>query len=252
MEKEFVVNKLKVKVFESNSQLGEAAALHMESILKDAIGQKGFARVIFASAPSQNTFLDTLKKLPIEWEKVHGFIQDEYLGASLEDAHSFGKFIKDKLFSQVSMGEVYYLDGLAEDIEKELDRYSNLIKSAPIDVICVGIGENGHIAFNEPHEADFNDPKFMKIITLDDKCRLQQFNDFGFKTIDEVPTNGLTLTIPAILSCERLICIVPGERKAEAVKQTLAGEISEKCPASIMRRHANATLFLDCHSASLL
>lgn len=252
MEKSFFVDKLKVRISQTNSQLGEIAAAQVESIIRDAIRQKGEARVIFASAPSQNSFLEALKMLHIEWAKVHAFIQDEYLGASLQDAYSIGKYIKDQFFSQVPIVHVDYLNGAADDIKLELERYTALIQDAPIDVICLGIGENGHIAFNEPHEADFKDKDFFKKITLDEKCRIQQFNDFGFETINDVPEFGLTLTIPAILSCNNLVCIVPGQRKAEAVRCTLLGEVTEMCPASIMRCHDHATLYLDKDSAKLL
>lgn len=248
----FQVDKLEVNVLKSNALLGERAADLVEWAIRDAIAEKGSARVVFASAPSQNTFIEAIRKRPIQWEKVTAFDQDEYLGATLNDAHSFGKYLHDRLFSQVPVGQVHYLNGVAEDMQAEFARYARLIQQAPIDVICLGVGENGHIAFNEPHEADFNDPLFIKRITLDEKCRVQQFHDFGFKTIEDVPQYGLTLTISAVMSCNRLVCIVPGERKAQAIQAALENEVSTSCPASVMRRHEKATLILDNESARLL
>ena len=146
--------------------------------------------------------------------------------------------------------KVYFLNGDAENLQKELQRYADLLMKHPIDVACIGIGENGHIAFNDPAVADFEDRKLVKLVTLDEACRNQQLGEGWFPTFDDVPEQALTLTIPAIMSCKSISCVVPDDRKANAVYNTLYGEISTDCPASILRTHPNTTLFLDSDSAS--
>lgn len=246
-------DKLHVEVYSNRKELGQAAAKQVAEKIRECIAAKGEARVVFASAPSQLEFLQELvKEEGIDWAKVEAFNQDEYIGATLSDAHSFGKFIKEVLYDKVHPGTIHFIDGTAADVDAECERYASLLQEKEIDIICLGVGENGHVAFNEPHEADFNDPKALKTITLDEKCRVQQFHDFGFRTMADVPDKGVTITIPLIMQAANLYCMVPTERKAEAIKDMLLGPVDEKCPASVLRLHDAAVLYLDCDSAKLL
>jgi glucosamine-6-phosphate deaminase len=173
---------------------------------------------------------------------------DEYLGLAVPDPQSFGKFIKDKIFDKAGFKSVSYIDGRAENIEAECERYGGLLKKYPPDVVCMGIGENGHIAFNDPPVADFSDKSMLKAVELDEICRRQQVNDGCFKTLDDVPAHALTLTIPALMSGAYIFCTVPAASKAGAVKRTVYGEINEACPATILRTHNNAVLYCDAES----
>jgi 6-phosphogluconolactonase/glucosamine-6-phosphate isomerase/deaminase len=175
-----------------------------------------------------------------------------YIGLNKDAPQGFGNFLRDRIFGQVNFKSVNYLQGNAADPEQECRRYSELLRSRKIDAVCMGIGENGHIAFNDPHVAEFDDPSLVKVVELDQKCRMQQVNDGCFETIDQVPTHALTLTIPALMSGGRLFCVVPAKTKAQAVKGTVQGKIEEACPASILRTHAHAALYLDQDSSSLL
>ena len=206
------------------------------------------ANVVFAAAPSQNETLAHLLKQDIDWTKVRGFHQDEYIG--LDPAHSagFGNFMRRTIFDLVPFKELHYLLCKPEEAEAKCASYSELLKKYPADLIFLGFGENGHMAFNDPAVADFNDPKMVKIVELDDICRQQQVNDGCFQSIDQVPTHALTLTIPTLYNVENVFCVVPAASKAEAVKNTVYGQISEDCPASILRKHPNAILYCDSDS----
>lgn len=243
---------LMVEIYENRELMGKAAAEAVAAKICELQKEKDEVRIVFASAPSQKEFLEHLSRNPdIDWKKVVAFNQDEWVGVSLEEDHSFGKFIKEKLYDIVHPGKCYFINGM-NDMEEECERFGKLLTEKKIDIICLGVGENGHIAFNEPHEADFNDPKILKTIKLDERCRIQEFNDFNFASIDDVPTHGVTVTIPTILSVENIYTIVPSKRKAEAIKNALEGEITENCPASVLRRANRATLFMDYDAASLL
>jgi len=209
--------------------------------------------IVFASAPSQNEFLEELSQSPgIHWNEITAFHLDEYIGLSTDAPESFGHFLRVKLFEKVHPGNVYYLNGMAGDLETECKRYTGLLKEYPLDIACIGIGENGHLAFNDPPFADFQDLLLVKIVELDLVSRQQQVHDGCFKSLQEVPQKAITLTIPAILSAKFIHCMVPAQFKAEAVKRTLQGPISTSCPASILRTHENAILFLDGDSAKLV
>jgi len=240
---------LKAEVHPNRDEMGKAAAEAAAEVLNAAIALRGEARVVFASAVSQSDFLKHLKTKPIDWSKVVAFHQDEWVGITKNNAISFSLFVREHLYADVNPGTIHELDGTAEQ-EAECERYAKLLTEKPLDLFVIGIGENGHIAFNDPHVADFNDPKVMKVIDLDEKCRIQQQNDFKFDNIDDVPTHGLTVTIPAILAAENVITVVPTIRKAEAVLAALTGPISEACPASILRNKKGAVLYLDPDSAS--
>ena len=241
---------LTVEVYRDRADLGAAAAQQVGETLIGLIREKGEARIVFASAASQNEFLSGLCEYPgIDWSKVTAFHQDEWVGVPMDRDYSFGGFIKRKLFDVVHPGTVCYLDGMAADMAAECDRYGRILTEKPLDIIILGVGENGHIAFNEPHEADFNDPKIMKLITLDERCRQQQKNDFGFASIDDVPRMGVTVTIPVIRKAGHVFVVVPGARKSEAVAAALTGPVSENCPASILRTMDSAALLLDMDAA---
>jgi glucosamine-6-phosphate deaminase len=196
--------------------------------------------------------LEYLQKLEIDWEKITVFHLDEYKGMAITHPASFRKYLKERILDNVNPKKVYYLGGDAEDIEAEVARYEDLLRKHPVDVACIGIGENGHIAFNDPPVADFNDPKLVKVVELDEACRKQQLGEGWFPTFDDVPTHALSLTIPAIMGCKHISCVVPDERKAEAVFNTINAEISTACPATILRTHPNTILYLDSSSASKL
>lgn len=251
--RKFKADKLEVEIFKDRNDMGKAAAKHTAERMKQYIAEKGEVRVVFAAAPSQDDFYEALcGDKSIDWSKVTAFTQDEYLGASISDSYSLINYIKSRLFDKVNPGTVNFPDGSCENIEAECKRYGDLITERQNDITCLGIGDNGHIAFNEPHEADFNDQKVIKVISVDERCKAQQVNNFGFTENEAVPPYGITLTIPTIMKSKHLFCIVPTERKAEAVKNALEGPITEKCPASVIRLHDSAVLFLETDSASEL
>lgn len=250
--KQFQKDKLKVKVLENVEELGKAAAKSVAKKLNDAIAEKAMANLILATGASQFTFLEHLQKLEIDWKKITVFHLDEYKGMPITHPASFRKYLKERILEKVQPKQVYYLQGDAEDIDEAVIRYENLLKNHSIDVACIGIGENGHIAFNDPPVADFNDPKLVKIVELDEACRRQQLGEGWFPTFDDVPTHALSLTIPAIMSCKHISCVVPDERKAKAVFNTINAEISTACPATILRTHTDTILYLDINSASKL
>ncbi|PAV31677.1 glucosamine-6-phosphate deaminase [Virgibacillus profundi] len=225
--------------------MGRAAAADVIEKMKSLLKEKETIRMVFASAPSQNEFLETLKNASgIDWERVTVFHMDEYIGLKPKSEQSFSKFLCDRLFDGVEPGKIHLINGL-NNAANECQVYSELLNEAPIDIVCLGIGENGHIAFNDPPVADFNDPEKIKMVMLDEVSRQQQVNDEVFPHLDDVPTHALTLTIPALMSGSHLYCIVPGLTKREAVRKTLTGLISEIIPASILRRHPDCTLYLD-------
>lgn len=249
--KEFSAEKLKIKIYDSRKSMGLEAAEEAAIKIKELISKKGEINMIFAAAPSQNEFLaELIADKEIQWDKINAFHMDEYIGLSADAPQGFGNFLRDRIFGVVGFKSVNYLNGNAKDIEEECVRYSELLKQHPTDIVCLGIGENGHIAFNDPPVADFKDSKLVKVVELDDMCRNQQVNDGCFSKINEVPTHALTLTIPALTSGDFMFCIVPAKTKANAAFNTVKGEVSEKCPASILKTHDNATLYLDIDSGS--
>ena len=240
--------KLLVKVFETPRGLGEAAALEAVAALNEVVERKGECNIIFAAAPSQNEFLAALCNSNVDWSKINAFHMDEYIGLPADAPQGFGNFLKDKIFNKVSFKSVMLINGQADSIDHEINRYSNLIQQNPPDILCMGIGENGHIAFNDPHVAHFDDTMEVRAVELDEKCRQQQVNDGCFESLDQVPTHALTLTIPALISASRILCMVPYHTKTQAVTKTVFGEIRETLPASILRLHPDATLYIDSDS----
>jgi glucosamine-6-phosphate deaminase len=249
----FRADKLNVYVYDARPRMGAAAAAVVAGEIRRLIEARGRAVGIFASAPSQNEFLAALVEAPsIDWSRVVGFHLDEYLGMDDRAPQSFRRFLIDRLVNKVAMSEFHGLRGDTEDRAGESERYSELLAANPPDFAVLGIGENGHLAFIDPPFCDFDDPQRVKVVELDEVCRAQQVNDGAFATIDDVPHHALSLTIPTIMARPRLFAIVPGPAKREAIKGTIEGPVATTCPASILRRHPNAYLFIDRDSASLL
>ena len=241
----FTIDQLKVRIFQSSKEIGEAAAEFVELELKAAIQQKGFANLILGTGASQFSFLEALKGKQIEWDKITVFHLDEYIGISDEHPASFRKYLKERILDFVKPGKVHLINGDAENLEEMLNEYESLLASHPIDIACIGIGENGHIVFNDPLVADFNDPRLIKVVELDEACRKQQLGEGWFPNFDDVPKLAVSLTITAIMKCKAVSCVVPDERKSTAVRNALFSEISTACPASVLRKHPNTVLFLD-------
>lgn len=244
------VENLPVYIYDTREEMGAAAAKDAAQRINDIIARRGEANVIFAAAPSQNELLENLLKYDIDWSKVRGFHQDEYIGIDETEPAGFGCFLRRAIFDRVKFKELYFLLCKEEDAEKKCEEYSELLKKYPADLIFLGIGENGHLAFNDPSVADFNDPKILKIVELDDVCRQQQVNDGCFKTFDDVPKRAMSLSMSYIMNTPEAICVVPTDRKANAVKNALYGPVTTACPSSILREHKNAALYLDKDSAS--
>jgi len=243
---------LEVREYPDRPALGGAAAALVAEVIREACATRGEARVIFACAPSQNEFLAALVRHPITWNKVTIFHMDEYVGLRAEHPQSFRHFLRTHLLDHIGEPQAVHLIHAENDPIHEATRYGRLLAEKPIDITCLGIGENGHLAFNDPPVADFRDPQAVKVVELDDMCRQQQVNDGCFPSFDAVPTHALTLTIPTLIGARTISCVVPGDRKAAAVRDTLLGPLSTACPASILRRHENAVLHLDPASAALI
>lgn len=245
-------NKLDVRIYETRGDMGRAASEKFAKEVNELLKIKDELNVVFAAAPSQNEFLEGLENENLNWSRINAFHMDEYIGLAANAPQGFGNFLKERLFDKFSFKSVNYLNGNSEDIAAECARYTALLKQHPIDIVCMGIGENGHLAFNDPPVADFEDKHTVKVVELDETCRQQQVNDGCFTALDNVPTKALTLTIPALLSATYINCVVPGPTKAEAVKHTLNSEISTENPATILREHPKAVLFLDQDSSRLI
>lgn len=244
---------LNVITLANRQVLGAKAAADAAVTIKKLLNEKEHINIVFAAAPSQSAFLENLKNdCSIAWEKINAFHMDEYLGLPANAPQNFGNFLKDAIFGHVNFRSVNYIDGNAVDVDRERERYAKLLNDNQPDIVFMGIGENTHLAFNEPFQADFKDPEIIKVVTLDPVCRQQQVNDGCFQKLDDVPLNALTLTIPVLLRAKYIFCMVPGINKADAVARTLNEPISVKYPSTILREHQYATLYLDTQSASLL
>ena len=247
------IDKLEVQIYENRTLMGEAAARDIKAKIAELLSEKSEINMIFAAAPSQNDVLKSLvEDKEIEWNRVNAYHMDEYIGLDKDAPQGFGNFLKEHIFRLVSFKSVNYIDITATDPEAEAERYGKLLKENPTDIVIMGIGENGHIAFNDPPVADFKDEKWVKPVKLDEICRQQQVNDGCFASLDKVPTHAMTLTVPTLVKAPYLFCIVPAPTKAKAVYETLNGSIDEHCPASILRTHNNAVLYLDNESSKLL
>ncbi|KQS33166.1 glucosamine-6-phosphate deaminase [Dyadobacter sp. Leaf189] len=247
------VDNLEIKIFDTRKEMGTDAARLVADKIRELQVSKDTLNIIFASAPSQNEFLDALKEEEgIAWEKINAFHMDEYVGIPADAPQNFGYFLKVRLFDFKPLKSVNYLDGNAADLDAECKRYAQLLLDNPTDIVCLGIGENGHLAFNDPHVAFFDDPQVVKQVELDDACRQQQVNDACFDTFNEVPATALTLTIPTLMKAKYAFCIVPGEKKAQAIAHTVEEDIQELYPSTILRNHPNAILFIDKASSGML
>ena len=251
--KQLKVDKLDVKIFETRREMGEVAAQDIKNKFCELLAKKDEINVIFAAAPSQNDVLKSLTEdKDIDWGRINAYHMDEYIGLDKDAPQGFGNFLRDHIFGLAPFKSVNYIDCTAKDPEAEAVRYAKLLADNPTDVVVMGIGENGHIAFNDPPVADFNDKVLVKPVKLDEICRNQQVNDGCFAKLEDVPENAITLTIPALTSAGHLFCTVPAKTKTWAVTQTVQAEISEKVPATTMRRHADATLYCDPDSGAEL
>jgi glucosamine-6-phosphate deaminase len=231
--------------------MGVAAGCAVAGLMRKLLQERDTVRMIFAAAPSQNEFLAELSSAPdIDWSRVTALHMDEYVGLSADAPQSFVRYLREHLFDQVQPGTVHLLNGSAPDPTEECDRYARLVNEAPIDILCAGIGENGHLAFNDP-PADFNDSNTVKVVDLALSCRQQQVNDGCFSDLESVPSKAYTLTVPALMAAHHAFCVVPGPTKAEAVRATLRSSISPSCPATILRTHEKAVLYVDAEAASL-
>lgn len=251
--KTFKMEQLPVAIYRSNEEMGRAAALDAREIISRAIAERGRANVILATGNSQLSFLRTLREMEgIDWSKVSVFHMDEYVGIDPNHRASFPRFLRDHFLSFVSAGAFYPLPARPDDVEQACREYEQALKEHPADMVALGWGENGHIAFNDPPYANFNDPVWVKVVQLAEISRKQQVGEGHFDSLDEVPTHAITLTIPALLAPRSVLCIVPEARKAEAVRACLTEPISEDRPGSILRRVDHARLYLDPDSASKL
>lgn len=248
--KKYKKDNLIIKQYETFDDFGRGAARDVEAAVKELLSKKTEINMVFAAAPSQNSMLKYLtQSKEIDFSRINTFHLDEYIGLPADAPQGFGNFLRKFLFSMVTFKNVYFINGQAHNPEQECKRYAKLLSERQIDIVCCGIGENGHLAFNDPGVADFNDPELVKIVELDEKCRQQQVNDGCFADISEVPKEAITLTIPAIMNADMHVCVVPTKNKLQAVRETISGPISEICPASILRKAKNAALYIDKNPA---
>ena len=247
--KEIKTEKLTTYVYDTRAEMGKAAGKEAARVINEIIEEKGFANVIFAAAPSQNEALAALLGEDVRLSAVNAFHMDEYAGLGFEDSASFARYLYDHVFGKAEFASVNYIPAKLP-VEEACAEYTALLEKYPPDVVLMGIGENGHIAFNDPPVADFNDRATIKKVELDDICRMQQVHDGCFPDFDSVPKYALTLTVPALMSAKYLICTVPAPTKANAVKAMLEGEYGEVCPATALRKHDGAKMFLDGDSAA--
>jgi len=251
----FAVDRLAVEIHPTKADLGRVAAAAAAEYLRLCLASRNAARVIFACAPSQDDFLAALSADgmgPVDWRRVTAFHMDEYVGLRGDHPQSFQRYLRDHFLSRVDVGKFHPLAAGDADSAETCARYAKLIMELPIDLVCMGVGENGHIAFNDPPVADFEDPVSVKRVKLDALCIQQQVNDGCFASVADVPSHALTLTVPVFRASRRLSIHVSGPRKAAAVQAMLEGPISTSCPASILRLHPNAILYLDPAAAGRL
>ncbi len=244
-------DRLTTQVHDSREAMGAAAAAHAARVIREELKTKEVVNVIFAAAPSQNEMLASLLKEDVDFSRINAFHMDEYTGLATGAPQTFAHYLTEHIFGKAPFRGVYLIPA-DQPSEAACALYTQLLRDNPPDVVCMGIGENGHIAFNDPPVADFNDPVLIKAVALDEICRAQQVHDGCFPTLDDVPTHALTLTVPALMSARHLVCTVPGATKAEAVRAMINGPVGTHCPATALRSHADAVMFLDPESAALL
>jgi glucosamine-6-phosphate deaminase len=248
----FTVDLLRCEVYPTREAMGVAAGRAVATTIRTALARQRECRIVLAAAPSQDEFLAELAAARgVDWQRVTAFHLDEYVGLGATAPQSFGRYLAAHLFERVRPGAVHYLNGLADDPSAECLRYAALLRQAPLDLLCDGIGENGHLAFNDPGTADFADPLTVKVVALELASREQQVRDGCFPTLAAVPTHAFTLTIPTVMSARRLFCIVPGPTKTRAVGAVLTESITPAWPSSILRRHPAAVLYGDLAALTL-
>jgi len=252
MLKNIVKDNLSVEIYETRAEMGKAAAMRTVAKIKELMETKDTINMIFAAAPSQNEVLEGLVNSDVDWSRVNAFHMDEYIGLGEDAPQGFGNFLKNAIFGKVNFKSVNYIFSDTKSSEEICRDYAKLIEDNPIDIVCLGIGENGHIAFNDPWVAEFDDKEIIKKVALDEVCRQQQVNDGCFKSIDDVPKYALTLTVPTLFNADYLFCTVPAHTKANAVYNTVNADINEDVPATIMRNHKNAVMFCDKDSGAKL
>jgi glucosamine-6-phosphate deaminase len=239
---------LAIHVAASRRAMGERAAADVAAEIRRLLAHQPGVRMIFAAAPSQSDMLASLREVSdVDWRRVTAFHMDEYLGLPPGHPQRFGNWLRDAIFDRLPFAAVHLLDP-GDDPDAAARDYAEKLKAAPIDIVCCGVGANGHIAFNDP-PADFDDPLTVKVVTLDQRCRQQQVDDRCFDRIEDVPTHALTLTVPALMAARAGFCTVPGAIKRDAVHRMLAGPIGPECPATVLRRHPRCTLYLDPDSS---
>ncbi len=249
----FVVDSLPVRVYANQEDMSEAVAAEVREYLSGVLARQESAAAILATGNSQIRFLARLVSLGgVDWSRVTLFHMDEYLGIGADHKASFRKYMKERVESLVRPRAFHYLGGDADQPLDEIARYTALLEAQPIDLCCLGIGENGHIAFNDPPVARFDDPHRVKLVKLDDACKMQQVKEGHFASLETVPPYAITLTVPALCVARKMMCVAPETRKAQAVRDALKGPVSTACPASYLRTQPQCTLFLDRDSAALL
>lgn len=244
---------LTVDVFANKLVAAEAAARAAAAVLRECIARAGQARIMVGTGNSQIDMIAYLVHQPgIDWSRIDAFHLDEYVGLPASHPASFRHWIRQNFAAKAQLRSVTYIEGDAPDLAGMLQDYGQRLLAAPVDLAFVGIGENGHIAFNDPHVANFNDPAVVKRVALDDACRRQQVGEGHFSDLESVPAEAITVTCSGLFRAARWICCVPDRRKAQAVKDSLEGPITPRCPGTLARQHPSAALFLDRESAALL
>lgn len=243
---------MEVVILDTRLEMGLTAAKRVSEKIRELQQEKPVLRMMFAAAPSQLEFLQALIKESINWQGIVAFHMDEYIGLPASHPASFRNFLNRHFFDLVPFREIHLINGEVDDPQQEADRYAALLSESPMDIICLGIGENTHLAFNDPHVADFQDPCLVKLVDLDPACRQQQVNDGCFETLEEVPALAITVSLPALFSGSYLFCMVPGKNKAQAVQHTMEEAISPVFPSTLLRKHPAVVLFLDRDSAALM
>lgn len=251
----FHVDQLAVDIYEDRNAMGKAAADHVANHLRERLANQDEVRIVVGSAPSQDEFFahltSTENRAVVDWNRIVVFHMDEYVGLDADHPQSFRSYQRDHLLAHVSPKAFHQIHGEADDVDAECARLSTLLAERPIDLVCLGIGENGHLAFNDP-PARFDDPEWVKVVELDAVCRQQQVNDGCFADIGAVPTHAITLSLRVFQSALKLSGVIPASTKALAVLATVEGPVSPNCPATLMRNHPDARIFLEPASAALL
>lgn len=248
----FKAGELPVEVHSSEAAMGAAAAHHAAQTIADAVIERGSARIVIATGNSQFAFVKALKEFKIPWDRVTVFHMDEYVGIDADHPAGFRRWIRERVEAPFSPAAVEYIHGDAPDAQREADRYEALLQESPLDLVCMGIGENGHLAFNEPFDADFGDPRWVRLITLSDESVRQQVGEGHFPDEESTPRTAISLTIPALLSARAVQVCAPESRKATAIEATVNDEVSTACPSTRLRQAPHALLFLDPASAERL